>query len=323
MVFWNSLATFLAPGFAQALAGRRLRAGLWLAAAFVAYGASTRSVWFALVSLPLHVAAAIDGWICLRRTERHARDLASTIVLVVGLGVALLLGVVTQAFRIPSSSMYPTLQIGDHILVDKLSRGVARGEPIIFHYPCAPGRDYMHRAIAIAGDTVEVRCGTVYVNGTAAADALVDGNASYVDYDEDRGRWSETPTPVAAYRETIDGRSFGIFHSRDAERRADRDFPRDTTPASCASSMEPSAVQQTLGQVVEAAPDDPAKPCGLHRHYVVPPGHVFVLGDNRENANDSRVWGAVPLANVVGRTIGIWWSRGHDGVDLGRIGRVD
>ena len=53
---------------------------------------------------------------------------------------------------------------------------------------------------------------------------------------------------------------------------------------------------------------------------VVPPGHVFVLGDNRDNSSDSRVFGPVPLANVKGVVLFIWWSRGPSGVRWDRVG---
>lgn len=322
-MFWPTVATFVFPGFAQALVHRRLRAALWLASATLLIAASTQTIWPALLMTPLHLASAIDGWLCMRRDSRPGRNdrTAAAVLLVVGAITTGLARLVVEASRVASSSSYPTVQIGDHILVNKLAH-VGRGDLIELRYPCNERVSYVKRVAAIAGDTVEVRCGTVYVNGTAAANTLVDGSASYFDYDQDRDAWDETATKVAESRETSGGHSFGIFHARDAERRAVGDFPRDDQPPSCANTPERSAVPQTLGQIA-GSPDDPNKPCVPHRHYVVPPGHVFVLGDNRENANDSRYWGALSLDRVVGRVVGIWWSRGHDGVALGRIGRVD
>src|ERR1044071_6670902 len=88
--------------------------------------------------------------------------------------------VVLEAFKIPSSSMYPTLEINDHIFVNKFIYGIRipfttiklfewrkpkRGEVIVFIQPCEPDRDYIKRVVATEGETVEVRCNVVYVNG--------------------------------------------------------------------------------------------------------------------------------------------------------------
>jgi len=101
------------------------------------------------------------------------------------IGMALLLALfirtfIVQAFKIPSGSMIPTLQIGDHILVNKLSYGVRipflehylasfqkvqRGDVIVFIFPEDRSKDFIKRVIGVAGDTVEVRDKRIYING--------------------------------------------------------------------------------------------------------------------------------------------------------------
>jgi signal peptidase I len=87
---------------------------------------------------------------------------------------------IVQAFKIPSGSMLHTLEIGDHILVNKFIYGVKipftdktlipvkepkRGDIIVFKYPKDPSKDYIKRVVGIGGDTIEVRRKQLYVNG--------------------------------------------------------------------------------------------------------------------------------------------------------------
>ena len=104
--------------------------------------------------------------------------------------VALLLALfirsfIVQAFKIPSGSMIPTLEIGDHILVNKFVYGVRvpyfgtlllpvskprRGDVVVFIYPQDEDKDFIKRVVGVEGDTVEVRDKRLYVNGEAVPD---------------------------------------------------------------------------------------------------------------------------------------------------------
>jgi signal peptidase I len=90
---------------------------------------------------------------------------------------------IVQAFKIPSGSMLHTLQIGDHILVNKFIYGVKlpflgktlipvkdphRGDIVVFKYPNDPSKDYIKRVVGVAGDTIEVRRKQLFVNGKPA-----------------------------------------------------------------------------------------------------------------------------------------------------------
>jgi signal peptidase I len=93
---------------------------------------------------------------------------------------------VVQAFKIPSGSMLPTLQIGDHILVNKFLYGLRlpypfetmlvewgrprRGDVVVFVYPRDPSKDFIKRVVAVEGDTVEIRHKQLYVNGNKVDD---------------------------------------------------------------------------------------------------------------------------------------------------------
>jgi signal peptidase I len=286
----------------------------------------------------LPVLDAIVDEVVARPAKSSSRDYVESIGAAVLIALALR-ALVIEAFKIPSSSMYPTLEIGDHIFVNKFIygiripwtttkffqfRGPERGEVIVFIYPCDPDRDYIKRVIALENDTVEVRCNVVYVNGKAIPSKLVEAETChYNDYLENEGTWVRKA--CSRYEETVDGKHHDTFHDPDRPNRDQRlaagtqttgdarDFPQRSFPhaPSCAQSDDAGKaldVEQVKGKIVETKSESAASACEPQLHYVVPPGHVFVMGDNRNNSNDSRVWGSVPIENIKGKALFIWLS---------------
>ena len=177
-----------------------------------------------------------------------------------------------EPFKIPSGSMVPTLVIGDFILVSKFAYGVRlpivnkkileigqpkRGDVMVFRYPEDPSLDYIKRVVGLPGDRVAYVNKHLYINGTEVP------RKPMPDYlNRERIQYSRQ------FSETIGGVGHAILIEDDAPATVPfvRHFPyRD----SCIYN-------------------DDGVTC------TVPPGHYFMMGDNRDNSADSRVWGFVP-----------------------------
>jgi signal peptidase I len=333
-----AIATFALPGLGQGLSFHRTRMLLWSIAAVLAMLAVVLTEWFVPVVLVLRIASAVEAFILLKRqTTPSNRVLAAIAVVISAVGLGTVVTFAVEAFKIPSSSMYPTLVIGDHIHVDKLTprlRPIERGELIVFTHPCTQ-QAYVKRVIAVGGDTVEVRCNVVYLNGKAVPSQLVAGRDSYEDYDPSDGQWPKRD--VSRYRETVDGRSYEVFHDPDRperdrprspvtdERTGDtRDFPdlELRIPPSCRSelyeSKSTSQPQGTLGYGKNGG----GGACEPQLHFIVPPNSLFVMGDNRNNANDSRYWGVLATSAVIGRVVGVWLTDNPTTGKFSRFGAV-
>jgi signal peptidase I len=201
------------------------------------------------------------------------------------LAVLLLRSFLVEPFRIPSNSMMPTLLTGDFILVNKYAYGIRL--PVLNNKVVEmgePGR----------GDVVVFRY---------PKDPSVDYIKRVVGLPGDRvGYYNKIiylngepvgQVPAGVYI----GVGSGISMSGASER------------------------QEQLGDVLHDILVMPRTP-GLEGEYVVGENEYFVMGDNRDNSNDSRYWGPVPEANLVGKAFRVWmnWDGANGGVDWDRIG---
>ncbi|OIP63798.1 MAG: signal peptidase I [Nitrospirae bacterium CG2_30_53_67] len=135
---------------------------------------------------------------------------------------------VVQAFKIPSGSMLETLQIGDHILVNKFIYGIhvpftnvsflhfykpERGDIIVFKYPKDEKRDFIKRVVGVSGDTVEVRDKIVYVNGERLRDEDFVAHRDSVMIPGPRDNFGPVTVPQGCYFMMGDNRD-GSYDSR-------------------------------------------------------------------------------------------------------------
>lgn len=318
------------------------------------------------------------------------REYVESIAIAVLIALALRACVV-EAFKIPSGSMIPTMEIGDHIFVNKFLYGLhipftdtklfqwrkpRRGEVIVFVYPCDRNKDFIKRIVAVEGDTVEVRCNQVFVNAVPLDQQPVPGACSYWDKDDkeigfggkkgrdgtshdvddnpllcpdSRGKtWASCK--CSRYQEHNGDQTYHTIYDpyRPNEAPGDVrefDFPREgpmqpwehdrrdgkiLLVPGCKQEDE-GAIERTreeqkaaTGELVRTL-EEQATGCRPHQAFKVPAGHVFVMGDNREQSADSRVWGPVPLKDIKGKAMFIWYSNRPShagGLQLGRIGKL-
>jgi signal peptidase I len=342
VTFWRRLlfavVSFMFPGVGHGLVNQRVHAVAWIVVGVLSPFAmliDARLTWGALALRVLGAvatfvqigkpaappsrdneppAAVVAGREVLAARPQRNRPLAIAAVV-----IAVIAGGATRSaievFRIPTSSMLPTIRIGDEVIVNKLAlhlRGPRRGDVVVFRHPCT-GRVYIERVVALGGQTVEIRCHALHVDGKRVPEKLVRGTGcSYRDTDAS-GEPTEhlcTEYEEAGYR-TFHPSGRAALDATGGMGDEHTDFPRldaETAP-SCASSVyeeEERPAEQTIGRLVQTRGPEDAKPCDLQLHYVVPANHVFALGDHRSNSNDSRFWGSVPVENLVGVFVGSW-----------------
>lgn len=212
--------------------------------------------------------------------------------------VFLLRSFLFEPFKIPSGSMIPTLLVGDLILVNKYHYGIRLpvlntmlvrnkdpkpGDVIVFHYPVDPRIDYIKRVVGVPGDEVVYNNQSLTINGKPVA---VQAQGDY--YDDDSMRYAPK------FSEKLGEVSHGIL--------VEPKRPSIYRPMESFVNFRDNCRYTAEGVTCK-----------------VPAGHYFVMGDNRDNSQDSRYWGFVPDENIVGRAFMVWMNFSN----LRRIGLFD
>lgn len=209
--------------------------------------------------------------------------------------VFLLRSFLFEPFKIPSGSMVPTLRVGDLILVNKFHYGIRlpvlnkkiianndpqRGDVMVFRFPVDTRIDYIKRVVGVPGDEVAFVNQRLSVNGK---EVPLKPLGEF--YDDDSMRY------VPMFSELLGAVEHRILV--DPKRPAFFGGDQKSFP------FRENCRYQPDGVICK-----------------VPAGHYFVLGDNRDNSQDSRFWGFVPDENIVGKAFFVWMNFGN----LGRIG---
>jgi signal peptidase I len=221
----------------------------------------------------------------------------------VALVVLVLRSFIFEPFRIPSDSMMPTLLDGDFIIVNKYAYGLRlpvlnrkiiqvgspqRGDVVVFRYPRDPSVNYIKRLVGLPGDHVVVRSDRITINGQPVPFKII---APYNDGCYINMQLAEEHIGNHVHQSMLCPVPL---------------FPSPVTPAGCNRSESRGYYcggdEGGGGPTIDGASDAPAF------ETTVPPDSYFMMGDNRDNSEDGRVWGFVPEDNLVGKATRIWFN---------------
>lgn len=209
-------------------------------------------------------------------------------------------GFVVEPFRIPSGSMFPTIEIGDVATITKFyydvkipiiektiyhRKNVERGDVVVFRYPPNPSVYYIKRFVGLPNDKIEFN----FINRKL----IINGkeiDKSFVKNKERDG------IIVSVFKENLNG----VMHNIENN-------------TSLADSMIPVPEKNPSKENCQLKPNDKNE---MTLFCIVPEGKYFAMGDNRDNSADSRFWGFVPNENIIGKAQAIIVSSHLDQIGL-------
>ena len=196
-----------------------------------------------------------------------------------------------EPFQIPSGSMMPTLLDGDFILVNKFNYGLKdpvarnkffdvglpeRGDAVVFKYPRDPRIDYIKRVIGLPGDRIIYRNKSLYIKvACKSSDAKCPEFVQVVNNFTNKYEGPDAEKGLNQFAAVMFDKTHNILNDQYSMPRTNNYFQQAGTSAD---------------------------------EFLVPAGHYFVMGDNRDNSLDGRFWGFVPEENLVGQAVAIWMS---------------
>jgi signal peptidase I len=196
-----------------------------------------------------------------------------------------------EPFQIPSGSMMPTLLDGDFILVNKFNYGLRdplmrhkfinigepkRGDVMVFKYPVDPKIDYIKRVIGLPGDRIIYRNKMLYIQPACSEKTEQCPELTQIKLKRiGKSKYANSDNDLVEYEEQLFDKTHAILIDQNIIPRVQHYFKQPGTQRD---------------------------------EFIVPQGHYFMMGDNRDNSLDGRFWGFVPEENIVGQAVFIWMS---------------